>query len=105
MKQLESLLESDCIRWRNGYQFSDSFKTASLRNHTPQVSQAMQGRQNHVQDKTHVLKVPVKDPTKDGPALIQALSYLEEEPEKAKAMGAAGAKLVEELLAVDSNQR
>ena len=58
-----------------------------------------------VQDKVHVLKIPVREPGKDAPALLEALSYLEEEPEKAKAMGLAGARLVEEALAVDSNER
>ena len=57
-----------------------------------------------LQDKVHVLKVPVKEPQTDGPALLQALSYLEEEPEQAKAMGLAGARLVEEALPVDSNE-
>ena len=58
-----------------------------------------------MQDKVHVLRIPVKEPERDAPALLQALSYLEEEPEKAKAMGLAGARLVEEALAVDSNER
>ena len=58
-----------------------------------------------MQDKVHVLKVPAKEAEHDAPSLLQALSYLEEEPEKAKEMGLAGARLVEEALAVDSNER
>lgn len=52
-----------------------------------------------------MLKIRETEPQKDAPALIAALSYLEEEPEKAQEIGLAGARLIEEALTVDSVQR
>lgn len=58
-----------------------------------------------LQDKKHVLKIIQKEPEKDAPALLEAMNYLEEEPERAEAMGLAGARLVEEALSAETVKR
>lgn len=52
-----------------------------------------------------MLKIKAREPEEGGPALIDALNYLEERPEEAQRMGLAGARLAEEILSVDSVQR
>lgn len=58
-----------------------------------------------LQDRKHVLKVPMKESRRDAAALLHGLKLLESNPEMAEKVADGGRRFVEEVLTVDNVER